>query len=83
MIDLKMHKRIRTYIEENGWSIKFIAHKIGIKESRFYRLMNGVAPLTTEEYETICNGLGLDPDYFFKDFFLEIKNKDQSAKEVI
>ncbi len=76
---MKMHKRIRQYIESNGWNINFVAKKVGIKEGRFYRLINGDAPLTTEEYEVICRGLGLHPEYFFKDFFLDFKNSDQEA----
>lgn len=73
-----MHERIRHYIDSNGWSIKFIANKVGIKESRFYRIVNGDAPLTTEEYEFICKGLDLHPNYFFKDKFLKTKNDKQA-----
>lgn len=79
---MKMHKRIKLYIESNGWNINFAARKVGIKESRFYRLVNGDAPLTTEEYEIICKGLGVDPSYFFGEFFLEFKNNGND-KEVV
>lgn len=72
-----MHERLRHYIESNGWNINFVARKIGIKESRFYRIINGDAPLTTCEYEFICKGLDLHPSYFFNDNFLETKNEEQ------
>ena len=74
---MKVHQRIRHYINENGWNINFVAKKVGIKESRFYRIVNGDAPLTTEEYEVICQGMGVSPDYFFKDFFLDFKNNNE------
>lgn len=70
-----MHKRIRHYIDSNGLKMNFVAEKSGINPKRFYRLVNGHAPLTVEEYETICKGLSVDPEYFFKEKFLDYKNE--------
>ena len=78
---MKMYERIRHYIESNGLKLNFVAKKSGINPKRFYRLINGNSPLTVEEYEVICKGLSVDPGYFFKDEFLDIRNFE-SKKEV-
>lgn len=74
---MKMHERIRNYIESHGMKLNFVAERSGIKPGRFYRLINGDAPLTTEEYEIICRGLSVDPVYFFEDRFLESKKYEE------
>ena len=81
---MKMYERIRSYIESNGLKLNFVAEKAGINPKRFYRLVNGSAPLTVDEYEIICSGLSVQPEYFFKEFFLDSKNENQEAtKKVI
>lgn len=73
-----VHERVRAYIYENGMKYNFVAEKSGIKQKRFYRVIKGDTPMTVEEYEAICRlGLSIDPGYFFKEIFLEIKNKKQ------
>lgn len=79
---MRMRERIRSYIEHNGMKLNFVAERSGIKPNRFYRLIDGSAPLTVEEYETICIGLSVEPEYFFKDFFLESKKYLRENKEV-
>jgi transcriptional regulator with XRE-family HTH domain len=77
---MKMCERLRLYIEANGFRMNFIAERAGIHPKRFYRLMNGSAPLTADEYETICrDGLSLDPGHFFQKNFLEVKKSGASA----
>ncbi|MEV9640473.1 helix-turn-helix transcriptional regulator [Mammaliicoccus sciuri] len=70
---MKMHERIRNYIESHGMKLNFVAERSGIKPGRFYRLINGDAPLTTDEYEIICKGLSVKPSYFFEEVFLDPK----------
>lgn len=72
---MKISDQLRNYIEENGLKFNFVAERSGIQEKKFYRLINGKQPLTIEEYESICNGLSVDPAYFFKQKFLVSKNK--------
>jgi len=79
---MKMHERIKQYIESKGLKLNFVADKSGIKSKRFYRLINGDAPLNVDEYELICNGLNVDPGYFFKQKFLETKNLELDNKMV-
>lgn len=63
---MQMFKRIRHYIEDNGIVIRKVAERAEIGEKKFYRLVNGHAKISVDEYEKICRkGLGLDPGYFF------------------
>lgn len=71
---MEMHERIRNYIESNGLKFNFVAERSGINPKRFYRLVDGSAPLVVDEYEIICKGLSVTPKYFFEDFFLDSKN---------
>lgn len=72
---MTINEQLRNYIEENGLRINFLAEKCGIHEKKFYRLISGKQKMTVEEYEQICKGISVDPGYFFKQKFLEIKNK--------
>lgn len=77
---MKMHQRIRNYIEKNGLKFNFVAEKSGINPKRFYRLMNGDSPIGLEEYEQICIGLDVEPGYFFQQKFLVSKNGEMKNK---
>lgn len=71
---MKIYFKIRKYIEEQGLKFNSVAEKSNINPKRFYRLMNGDSTLGIDEYEKICNGLGVEPGYFFNLNFLETKN---------
>ncbi|NRQ56082.1 helix-turn-helix transcriptional regulator [Brevibacillus sp. HD1.4A] len=75
---MRIHERVRGYIYDNGMKLNFVAEKAGIKQKRFYRIINGDTPMTAEEYESICRfGLSLNPGYFFTDLFLDSKKSTQ------
>ncbi|WP_312130852.1 helix-turn-helix domain-containing protein [Lysinibacillus capsici] len=71
---MKVHERIRRYIETNGLKMNYVANKSSIELKRFYRIINGDSILSADEYEQICIGLNLETD-FFKQKFLVSKNK--------
>ncbi|MGR6904997.1 helix-turn-helix domain-containing protein [Lysinibacillus sp. BSL11] len=71
---MKVHERIRRYIETNGLKMNYVANKSSIELKRFYRIINGDSILSADEYEQICVGLNLETD-FFKQKFLVSKNK--------
>ncbi|KEK13058.1 helix-turn-helix transcriptional regulator [Lysinibacillus sphaericus] len=79
---MKIHERIKQYIDSCGLKLNFVADKSGIKPKRFYRIINGDAPLNVDEYEMICSGLNVEPGYFFKQIFLETKNDVVANKMV-
>lgn len=75
---MKMHQRIKQYIEKRGLKMNFVADRAGINPKRFYRLVNGDSPLVVDEYEMICIGLDVDMGYFFGNEFLETKNLSEN-----
>lgn len=72
---MKMHQIIKNYIKRNGLKMNYVAHQCDINPKRFYRIINGDAPLDVEEYSKICEGLNVSPGYFFENNFLETKNE--------
>lgn len=76
---MDMKKRIRAYIDSNGLKLNYVAKASGIEEKRFYNLMAGTTRITFEDYSNICKGLDLGPEYFFKDKFLDFKNKEEKV----
>lgn len=71
---MKVHERIRRYLESNGLKMNYVADKSSIELKRFYRIINGDSILSADEYEQICIGLNVELN-FFKDEFLVSKNK--------
>ena len=71
---MKIHERIRRYINDNGLKMNHVAEKSSIELKRFYRIVNGDSIMSADEFECICEGLKLEPKYFFNQLFLETKN---------
>lgn len=71
---MKLHERIRLYINDNGLKIKYIAKKSEIDLGRFYRIIAGDSIMSADEFERICKALDIDPKYFFNQKFLITKN---------
>lgn len=69
---MKVHERIRHYINDNGLKMNYVAEKSSIELKRFYRIVNGDSTLSADEYEKICKALGV---YFFENKVLVSKNK--------
>lgn len=72
---MEVNQRIRNYIKGNGKTFTHVATKAGIDIKKFSRMMTCKQPIDTDEYESICNALELEPGYFFQQKFLETKNK--------
>lgn len=70
---MKMHERIRDYIDKNGLKMNHVAEKSNIELKRFYRIINGDSIMSADEFEMICVTLNVDAQYFFKQTFLETK----------
>lgn len=70
---MKVHERIRHYINTNGLKMNHIADKAGIELKRFYRIVNGASTMSADEFEDICKALNVEPQYFFKEIFLVTK----------
>ncbi|WP_028547202.1 helix-turn-helix domain-containing protein [Paenibacillus taiwanensis] len=73
---MKMNENIRVYITTSGLKFTRVAEKSGFNMKKFSRFMTNKQPMTTDEYERICReGLGVDPTFFYKNNFLDSKNK--------
>lgn len=73
---MNVNQRIRHYIKSNGMTFTYVANRAEYDIKKFSRWMNNKQPLTVDEYEQICRkGLNVDPTLFFKEKFLDSKNK--------
>lgn len=72
---MKLHEKIRRYINENNLTIKEVGEQTNIEIKRFYRIIAGDSKMTADEFESICKVLNVDPKYFFDNNFLVAKNK--------
>jgi len=59
------HQKISKAIAQMGLSPWKAAKICGIKPSGFYSYLKGTVKPGTEAFEKICNGLQIEPNYFF------------------
>src|SRR5690625_6286343 len=62
---MKLHEKIRQYIENNKLTIKEVGEQTDIELKRFYRIIAGDSKMTADEFEKICKVLKVSPNYFF------------------
>ncbi|MEK4328961.1 helix-turn-helix transcriptional regulator [Paenibacillus sp. FSL R7-0312] len=79
---MEINQRIREFIKTNGLKFTYVAKESNIDMKKFSRMMTGKQKIDTDEYETICSSLRVNPGYFFDQKLLENKNFE-NAKEVI
>lgn len=61
---MRVHERIRFYIQSEGLKQKVIAKKAGYSEKQFSAMMRGVRKIGAEDYEKICIALKREPNDF-------------------
>jgi len=72
------HEKILKAISQMGLSPWKAAMVCGIKPSGFYSYLNGRVKPGTETLEKICNGLQVEPNYFFaQKIACELTNKEE------
>jgi len=76
---MKLHEKIRQYIEKNKLTIKEVGEQTDIELKRFYRIIAGDSKMTADEFEKICKVLKVSPNYFFDNKILVSKNKSEQA----
>lgn len=59
-------QKIKSYIEDNGISQKYIGFKTGIPLPKLNLALNGNRRMTLEEYELICGALHVNTDRFLE-----------------
>ena len=71
---MKIYERIRTYIDDHGIKITFVAERSDIDYKRLSSILKGRSRMRPEEFEAICiKGLRVDANIFFADPVLESK----------
>lgn len=63
-MNLKVHEKIKKYLEENGIKQKYVAIKANIPENIFSMMMNGTRKIDVDEFVDIVTALGTDANYF-------------------
>jgi len=76
---MKLHEKIRNYINEKNMTIKEVGEKTSIEIKRFYRILAGDSKMTADEFEEICKVLNVNPEIFFNKNVLETKNDEKQA----
>lgn len=76
---MRLHEKIRNYINENNMTIKEVGEKTSIEIKRFYRILSGNSKMTADEFEEICKVLNVNPEIFFNKNVLETKNGEKQA----
>jgi plasmid maintenance system antidote protein VapI len=61
---MRVYEKIRKYIRESGYRQRFIAEQGGYTEKNFSAMMTGRKKITIEDYQCICNVLGVSPELF-------------------
>lgn len=71
---MKIHQRIKKYMDDNGIKQKYVAEKSGFNQKTFSAIFHERRKLTVDEFENICViALNVNPKIFFENEFLEIK----------
>lgn len=71
---MKVHERVKKFMDDNGIKQNHVASKVGFNPKTFNALFHGRRKMSADEFESICIlGLGVNPAYFFSYEFLEVK----------
>lgn len=61
---MKIHERVRNYLDQNGIKHSVIARKAGISNSTFSAIMCGKRIMYAKDLESICIALGVSAETF-------------------
>lgn len=62
-----MEEKIKAYLKEHGITQRYVAGKIGMKETTLSACLTGQARLRAETLFLICDVLGVNPEVFAPD----------------
>lgn len=61
---MEVYKKVRDYIEENGYKQVAIAEKAGISKVTFNAILNGKRTMYADDLKAICLALNVSPEIF-------------------
>lgn len=63
---MEVYKKVRAYIEENGYTQLPVAQKAGISKVTFNAMMNGKRTMYADDLRAICLALNVSPELFIE-----------------
>jgi len=64
---MKIHERVRAYIDSMGLKYGFVAKKSGIEPKKFSAILCGRRKLYADDVENICKALNVPAETFYTD----------------
>lgn len=61
---MEVYKKVRSYIEENGYKQFVVAQRAGISKVTFNAMMNGKRTIYADDLRAICLALNISPEVF-------------------
>lgn len=63
---MEVYKKVREYIEENGYKQLSIAQKAGFSKVTFNAMMNGKRTMYADDLKAVCLALNVSPELFIE-----------------
>ena len=63
---MEVYKKVREYIEENGYKQLAVAQKAGFSEVTFNAMMNGKRTMYADDLKAVCLALNVSPELFIE-----------------
>jgi len=63
---MEVYKKVRAYIEENGYKQLVVAQRAGISKVTFNAMMNGKRTMYADDLRAICLALNVSPELFIE-----------------
>ena len=63
---MEVYKKVREYIEENGYKQLSVAQKAGFSKVTFNAMMNGKRTMYADDLKAVCLALNVSPELFIE-----------------
>lgn len=63
---MEVYKKVRAYIEDNGYKQVAIAEKVGISKVTFNAMLNGKRTMYADDLKAVCLALNVSPEVFIE-----------------
>lgn len=63
---MEVYKKVREYIEENGYKQLAVAQKAGFSKVTFNEMMNGKRTMYADDLKAVCLALNVSPELFIE-----------------
>lgn len=63
---MEVYKKVKEYIEENGYKQLAVAQKAGFSKVTFNAMMNGKRTMYADDLKAVCLALNVSPELFIE-----------------